>query len=129
MIRFVQDVQDLEKGATQFVSNLLAFFGGAYEPPKKDCHPISAQDNLGGHEFFCVEYLEIGNDGHEERCHRCHKFGELLCCDGCPIAMHTSCLKPLRLMLPDAKESWYCPVCCERKARKLVVEADKVILY
>jgi hypothetical protein len=72
------------------------------------------------------ELLELGSDGHEERCHKCRRFGDLLCCDGCPISMHSSCLQLLSLQIPQPDEEWYCPICCEKKATDLANHAEKV---
>jgi len=38
------------------------------------------------------ELLELGIDGYEKRCHKCKRFRDLLCYDGCPISLHNSCL-------------------------------------
>lgn len=84
-------------------------------------------ESLGGRGNIALEFLEIGSDGHEERCHKCQKFGELLCCDGCPIAVHLSCLKPLIMKVPEAAKEWFCPVCYEKKAKKRVAQAEQVL--
>lgn len=77
-----------------------------------------------------IELLELGSDGHEELCHKCTLDGELLCCDGCPIAMHHQCIELLGLIAPESlRDAWFCPICSERKAARVVAEAEKVSFF
>jgi hypothetical protein len=69
---------------------------------------------------------EIASDGHEECCHKCKEGGKLFYCDGCPIAMHGSCLELLGLPLPELQDDWFCPVCTEKTAKDLVSLAEQV---
>ncbi|KAH9569035.1 hypothetical protein CY35_03G111300 [Sphagnum magellanicum] len=69
---------------------------------------------------------EIASDGHEECCHKCKEGGKLFYCDGCPIAMHGSCLELLGLPLPELQDDWFCPFCTEKTAKDLVSLAEQV---
>jgi hypothetical protein len=69
---------------------------------------------------------EIASDGHEDCCHKCKEGGKLFYCDGCPIAMHGSCLELLGLPLPELQDDWFCPVCTEKTAKDLVALAEQV---
>ncbi|KAI5055432.1 hypothetical protein GOP47_0028953 [Adiantum capillus-veneris] len=70
-----------------------------------------------------VEFVNLGSDGHEEFCHKCKEGGRLLCCDGCPIAVHRKCLGY------DAKtfteEDWFCPLCTQKRAAEAVAKAKE----
>lgn len=52
---------------------------------------------------------EEDDDEHQEFCRVCKDGGELLCCDSCPSAHHTFCLKPVIDTIPDG--DWTCPRC------------------
>lgn len=68
-----------------------------------------------------VEFLEMGSDGHEEFCHKCREGGRLICCDGCPIAVHRRCLGSDSSVLIE--EEWFCPLCVQKKATETVARA------
>jgi hypothetical protein len=73
------------------------------------------------------ELLELGIDGHEKRCHKCKRFKDLLCCDGCPISLHNSCLHLMNLWILQLDGNGkYCLVCCEKKANDLANHVEKV---
>lgn len=82
--------------------------------------------SLETHDSINLEFLDIGSDGQEELCHNCGLYGELLCCGGCPIAMHEKCVELLGLKLPGPKDNWFCPVCLLRKATQEAAAAEKV---
>ena len=46
------------------------------------------------------------------------KYTDLICCDGCIKAFHTTCLKVNPDSLPDP---WYCPSCDENREEKASV--------
>ncbi|MCO5603937.1 hypothetical protein L7F22_058093 [Adiantum nelumboides] len=70
-----------------------------------------------------VEFLNLGSDGHEEFCHKCKVGGRLLCCDGCPIAVHRKCLG----YDPESftEEEWFCPFCVQKRAAEAVTKAKE----
>ncbi|MCO5547565.1 hypothetical protein L7F22_001016 [Adiantum nelumboides] len=70
-----------------------------------------------------VEFLNLGSDGHEEFCHKCKVGGQLLCCDGCPIAVHRKCLG----YDPESftEEDWFCPLCAQKRAAEAVAKAKE----
>lgn len=88
---------------------------------EQEAVPADTQETVG------VELLELGSDGHEHLCHKCALDGELLSCDGCPIAMHHQCIELLGLKAHNSLiNTWFCPVCSERKAAREAAEAEKV---
>lgn len=72
---------------------------------------------------LCVELLDLGSDGHEEMCHKCRKPGTLICCDGCPIAVHAKCVGSNSTIISE--NDWYCPVCMQKKAAEAVARAQQ----
>jgi hypothetical protein len=84
---------------------------------------LETQDSIN------LEFRDIGSDGHEDECHSCGLGGNLFCCDGCPIAMHTKCVKLLGLKVPQPKKKWFCPVCSLHKATRQAAEAEKVCFF
>ena len=52
-----------------------------------------------------------GNDTNQHRCMRCKGTGVLLCCDGCPNAIHLSCAG--LCVAPPGK--WFCKLCKKTK--------------
>ncbi|KAH7421029.1 hypothetical protein KP509_13G036700 [Ceratopteris richardii] len=70
-----------------------------------------------------AEFLKFGSDGHEEVCHKCKEGGRLLCCDGCPIAVHKKCLG-YELKNVIGKE-WFCPLCSRRQAAQALLKAKE----
>ncbi|KAH8955812.1 hypothetical protein BDL97_07G005800 [Sphagnum fallax] len=72
-----------------------------------------------------MEHIEIGSDEHEDLCHKCEKYGALLCCDGCPIAMHADCLEILGLKIPGPEDDWFCPICADKMAAELLTDAKQ----
>ena len=53
---------------------------------------------------------------HQDHCQNCWDGGEILCCDACPAAYHTTCLAEV----PNSRGKWMCPhhscAQCDRKA-------------
>ncbi|KAM5565857.1 increased DNA methylation 1 [Rosa sericea] len=47
-------------------------------------------------------------DKTDDLCSVCHNEGELILCDRCPSAFHTSCLR----LSEVADGDWFCPACC-----------------
>ncbi len=76
-----------------------------------------------------MEHIEIGSDEHEDLCHKCEKYGALLCCDGCPIAMHADCLEILGLKIPGPEDDWFCPICADKMAAELLTDAKQVCSF
>ncbi|KAH9556164.1 hypothetical protein CY35_07G011600 [Sphagnum magellanicum] len=72
-----------------------------------------------------MEHIEIGSDDHEDLCHKCEEGGELLCCDGCPIAMHADCLEILGLKIPGPEDDWFCPICADKMAEELLADVKQ----
>lgn len=81
--------------------------------------------HLDSQDTYEIDFLEVGNDGHEDACHICGKHGILFLCEGCPISMHSKCIKGLGVRLPKPEQDWYCPVCFSRKAAREAAEAEK----
>ena len=50
-----------------------------------------------------------GGVRHDDHCRRCHKLGDLLCCDRCSSVWHLQCLDPPMEEVPD--DEWICSVC------------------
>lgn len=82
---------------------------------------------LDAEEIYEVDYLDIGDDGQEEICHKCGLDGDLTCCDRCPISMHLKCIEVLGLRVPKSNEDWCCPICVAVKASQGAREAAKMI--
>ncbi|XP_053209863.1 nucleosome-remodeling factor subunit BPTF-like [Panonychus citri] len=70
--------------------------------------------------FLCDTFLETnvardeilnGEDGvrHDDHCRRCHKLGDLLCCDRCASVWHLGCLEPPMTDVPE--DEWVCSIC------------------
>eukprot|EP00956_Cyclotella_meneghiniana_P002774 scaffold3275_cov70-Cyclotella_meneghiniana.AAC.1 len=115
--------------------------GNAYRSPKvdpKDVHPAvlvaeAAQASSGGK--VPQEYL--GQDGNLFYCRICLGVGEVVCCDGCPMVFHPSCIPPglSKSSLDNDDDPWYCPECVEKgmrgksidqlKGKKKKVKKDK----
>ncbi|CAI5745088.1 unnamed protein product [Peronospora destructor] len=53
------------------------------------------------------------NDLNEDACFRCGLVGELICCDGCPAALHLNCSN-LATVPPD-NIPWFCSECTKPK--------------
>lgn len=53
-------------------------------------------------------------------CSKCHKPGELLCCDGCVCVYHLDCLGLRRAPSGD----FFCPSCAEVRKNKVVSAAE-----
>lgn len=53
------------------------------------------------------------NDLNEDACSRCGLTGELICCDGCPAAIHLNCSN-LATVPPDGVP-WFCSKCTKPK--------------
>lgn len=55
-------------------------------------------------------------DGSVDYCNRCSKPGNLLCCDYCPRAFHSKCIKQEELENNSGDDTpWMCPPCCSEK--------------
>ena len=55
----------------------------------------------------------LGDDGNLDSCAVCGGGGELVCCDGCPMAFHIDCL-PHAMRPPeedDDESEWLCASC------------------
>lgn len=48
--------------------------------------------------------------GPADVCHTCKQYGELLCCDVCPLMFHLECLE----MKHVPRGKWICGVCKEK---------------
>lgn len=71
-------------------------------------------------QFLCDTLLEtniareeiLNGDGgvrHDDHCRKCHKLGDLLCCDKCSSVWHLDCLDPPMKEVPE--DEWICPIC------------------
>lgn len=57
-------------------------------------------------EITNIEAMTIKHDDH---CRKCHKLGDLLCCDNCPSVWHLGCLEPPLSTIPS--NEWICHIC------------------
>ncbi|KAL3908385.1 MAG: hypothetical protein SGILL_008503 [Bacillariaceae sp.] len=61
---------------------------------------------------------EVVDDGSVDYCHYCMKPGDITCCDYCPRAFHSTCMKThsdFNELTPDDKK-WECTICKNEKA-------------
>ncbi|KAG0569192.1 hypothetical protein KC19_6G072300 [Ceratodon purpureus] len=91
----------------------------------KKCMTKRGSTAKDSQDIYEVDFLEVGSDGHENFCHSCGLGGNMICCDGCAISMHPSCIKVLGLRVPPQTENWYCPICVSQKAAREAAEAEK----
>lgn len=70
----------------------------AASPAKSDASEASAKED----------------DENEDICGRCHRPGELLCCETCPRAFHLACCRPPLKRVP--RGDWYCEHCAAKGA-------------
>ncbi|KAL4939290.1 hypothetical protein BDV06DRAFT_38501 [Aspergillus oleicola] len=60
-------------------------------------------------------------------CRNCKKSGQLLCCDGCVLSFHFSCLDPPLDPANPPEGDWYCPKCSISKSLNTLMGGfDKV---
>ena len=62
--------------------------------PKAEVSQEDSENFEDSQNTYEVDYMEVGSDGNEDKCHIC-EGGKLLCCEGCPIALHFECMKKL----------------------------------
>lgn len=89
---------------------------------------VTVQVIIGGHHYSPAGTLkrdkggqlvlqdssDLGQDGNKFYCHVCNGFGEIVCCDGCPLAYHPTCIPEKdasRISLDRDDDPWYCPEC------------------
>ena len=83
------------------------------------------------------EHLDQGGDEEEEEeedqndemaCRTCHRgwpSKNLLLCDGCDAAYHTTCLKPPLSSIPQG--DWFCSACCSSIRRSVLSRENAVV--
>ncbi|KAL4916585.1 hypothetical protein BDW62DRAFT_103576 [Aspergillus aurantiobrunneus] len=54
-------------------------------------------------------------------CRNCNRSGRLLCCDGCVLSFHFSCLKPPLDPANPPEGDWFCPKCSVSKSMNTLV--------
>jgi hypothetical protein len=64
------------------------------------------ETSIARDEIMNIEALTIKHDDH---CRKCHKLGDLLCCDNCPSVWHLSCVDPPMSSVPN--NEWICHIC------------------
>lgn len=64
------------------------------------------ETSIARDEIMNIEALTIKHDDH---CRKCHKLGDLLCCDNCPSVWHLSCVDPPMNTVPN--NEWICHIC------------------
>ena len=69
-----------------------------------------------------AQILKSGSGGQEEYCHICKKGGNLVCCNGCPIAVHKRCLGSDSSIV---RGEWFCPLCLQKRAAEVVAKAKE----
>ncbi|KAL4780151.1 hypothetical protein BJX76DRAFT_56094 [Aspergillus varians] len=61
-------------------------------------------------------------------CRNCNRSGRLLCCDGCVLSFHFSCLNPPLDPANAPEGDWYCPKCSVSKSMNTLLGGmDKVL--
>eukprot|EP00897_Mesotaenium_endlicherianum_P002249 jgi/Mesen1/2051/ME000150S01141 len=83
----------------------------------------------GSEEERTEEEVEVGEDGHYEVCQECRRasggeWGDLLCCDGCPRAVHKKCAG-LAADEDTPPGEWFCTKCAIRNVQKSLRSAQK----
>jgi len=100
---------------------LAAALGLPWGPEDAVASTVAAAGPVGGEESAGSD--EEG-DEEEIACKTCGKAKpdhNLLLCDGCDLAYHTTCLKPKLKMVPEGE--WFCPGCdMDIRASRLSVE-------
>ena len=64
------------------------------------------ETNIAREEILNIELMTIKHDDH---CRKCHKLGDLLCCDNCPSVWHLNCVDPPISNIPT--NEWICHIC------------------
>lgn len=64
------------------------------------------ETNIAREEISNIESMTIKHDDH---CRKCHKLGDLLCCDNCPSVFHLHCVDPPMSQIPN--NEWICHIC------------------
>ena len=57
------------------------------------------------------------DDANNDECKVCEYGGNLVCCDGCPLAYHPRCIG-LKLSDFDNDDDWHCPECDSTRKKK-----------
>lgn len=60
----------------------------------------------------------LGQDGNLFYCAVCRGFGDVVCCDSCPLVYHMQCIpvgSESRLSLENDDDPWYCPECLSKR--------------
>ena len=71
---------------------------------------VTAQDGQGPE----VDAIDVGEDGHSDKCGLCDGAGDLIMCDGCPRSFHPTCVELDPEALPEG--DWQCIMCREQLA-------------
>jgi hypothetical protein len=91
--------------------------------PKAEVSQEDSEKFEDSQNTYEVDYMEVGSDGNEDKCHICEEGGKLLCCEGCPIALHFECMK--KLDIRPHKRNFYCSVCVSLKATQRASELKR----
>lgn len=62
-------------------------------------------------------FMSLGHDGNQFYCQVCGEFGDVVCCDGCPLVYHKTCI-PVNNPAHEAlnHDPWFCPECIKKKS-------------
>jgi hypothetical protein len=104
------------------LSAMLAAALGLPWGPEPGVAPAGGERAAGGADEAAAEGEGDDEDVECRRCGKARPDHNLLLCDGCDAAYHTTCLKPALKAVPEGE--WFCPGCdAEIRGSRLGAEA------